>query len=279
MKKTKYSISSVKAAELFNVNVSTIKRWSDSGILKCQKTAGGHRKFSIEDIKNYSNEVKLALPELALTKLSKAVISNVSGNKTERLAKHLQTLLLKGDSDNADTFLYNLYLNNYSLQEIFDEIIAACMKDIGDKWLNKTINIEDEHIASKALTGALYSLERRITALKSNGKKAICVCLENEYHEIGLLCVKIILSNLGWKVIYPGSDLPLNSLMDLIEKEKPDIVCISIKKSYIDTKLTELIKLSEKYGIKFIGGGNPKLRSLNGFEYCGSTNDLISFIN
>lgn len=162
-----------------------------------------------------------------------------------------------------------------SIQVIFDNIVSPCMKNIGLKWLDKLLKIEDEHIASKALIDALYSFEKSITCMKKNGKKAICVCIENEFHEIGILCVKITLEHLGWKVIYPGSDLPIKSLSGLIKRVKPDLVCLSIKGNYMNKKVNEITDLSAKSRIKIINGGNPDLNSINGIIYCANIQDLI----
>ena len=40
--------NSNQVAELIGVNVSTIKRWTDTGKLNCIKSAGGHQKVSFE---------------------------------------------------------------------------------------------------------------------------------------------------------------------------------------------------------------------------------------
>ncbi len=271
----KYTISTKKAADIFNVNVSTIKRWSDNGILKCHKTAGGHRKFSIEDIKIHAEELNLVISDFLILNSSVNLVKDISDRKTAKLIKALERLLLKGDSKKAEHFLYHLYLNNLSIQEIFDNIVSPCMKNIGLKWLDNLLKIEDEHIASKALIDALYSFEKNITSIKSNGKKAICVCIENEFHEIGILCVKITLEHLGWKVIYPGSDLPIKSLSDLIKKIKPDLVCLSVKGNYMKNKVSEIIELSVKNKIMIVNGGNPDLKSVKGIVYCASIGDLI----
>ena len=112
----RYTISTKKAADIFNVNVSTIKRWSDNGILKCRKTAGGHRKFSIEDIKFHAEELNLVISDFLILNSSVNLVKDISDRKSTKLIKALEKLLLKGDSKKAEHFLYHLYLNNLSIQ-------------------------------------------------------------------------------------------------------------------------------------------------------------------
>ena len=59
--------NSYQLAEIIGVNVSTIKRWTESCKLNCTKTVGGHRKFNLnhlsEFIKNdpqYSSKLNLS---------------------------------------------------------------------------------------------------------------------------------------------------------------------------------------------------------------------------
>ena len=50
--------NSYQVAELMGVNVSTVKRWTDAGKLNCQKTEGGHRKFHLNDLKDFFKKNK-----------------------------------------------------------------------------------------------------------------------------------------------------------------------------------------------------------------------------
>ena len=47
-------LSSQKAAAILKVAVSTVKRWTDEGLLPCVKTAGGHRRYALSDLKRFS---------------------------------------------------------------------------------------------------------------------------------------------------------------------------------------------------------------------------------
>lgn len=48
-------LSSQKAAAILKVAVSTVKRWTDEGLLPCTKTAGGHRRYHLSDLKRFSS--------------------------------------------------------------------------------------------------------------------------------------------------------------------------------------------------------------------------------
>jgi hypothetical protein len=53
MQKTIFSTADV--ATLFSVTETTVKRWADEGLLKCQRTPGGHRKFDTRQITEFAD--------------------------------------------------------------------------------------------------------------------------------------------------------------------------------------------------------------------------------
>ncbi|MEO8210463.1 MAG: helix-turn-helix domain-containing protein, partial [bacterium] len=219
------TISSKKAANYFNVNESTIKRWADSGVLKCYKTAGGHRKFKLEDLRKHAIANEYQIADLLFVEKETKKKSEIRKRNYNLLIKKLEKLILKGDIKLTYEFLFTLYMNKYSLEEIFDFIIKDTMKNIGKKWANKTLNIESEHIATNTVISSLHQFERVIPKKENIKLTAICAGLENEFHEIGLLCVKIALEYEGWNVIYPGINLPVKSIAELSKKHKPKLLC------------------------------------------------------
>ena len=46
-------ITSKDTAEILGINISTLKRWTDNGTIECTRTAGGHRKFTIQHVRDY----------------------------------------------------------------------------------------------------------------------------------------------------------------------------------------------------------------------------------
>ena len=46
-------LTSKNVAEILGINISTLKRWTDNGTLECTKTAGGHRKFTMQNIRDF----------------------------------------------------------------------------------------------------------------------------------------------------------------------------------------------------------------------------------
>jgi excisionase family DNA binding protein len=272
------TISSKRAAGLLKVNESTIKRWADNGTLKCFRTPGGHRKFRLSDITSLNNKYNFDYSVLNYADNDLKLKFSMNLRNSGEISSRLEKMILKGETGNAYILLYTLYLNNFSLEEIFDNIVGKAMRRIGEKWEAKMLGIENEHIATNTVISALHLFNRELKFKNVKSKTAICSGLENEFHEIGLLCVKITLESLGWKVIYTGINLPVDSLLQLVKKEKPKIVCISemynlpLKKSgaYINYLLDNLKNLN----CRLIIGGENKYGAENSGIYCKSIESL-----
>jgi len=61
--------STAYIARLLNVDASTVKRWADSGRLPCYRTVGGHRRFSLNQVREFIADYHLegiASPEVLL---------------------------------------------------------------------------------------------------------------------------------------------------------------------------------------------------------------------
>jgi excisionase family DNA binding protein len=45
-------------ARLLHVDESTVKRWADRGLIRCYRTPGGHRKFTVRQIRDFIREYR-----------------------------------------------------------------------------------------------------------------------------------------------------------------------------------------------------------------------------
>jgi excisionase family DNA binding protein len=66
--------SSKQAASLLEVTTRTIQLWSESGILKAWKTAGGHRRFNLEEIEAFKAQLKKDTNDSADQRLTRVLV-------------------------------------------------------------------------------------------------------------------------------------------------------------------------------------------------------------
>ena len=57
----KKDLNTKQVGNLFGVDESTVRRWAMAGKIKCISSAGGHRKFSYNDIVSFANQKGIIL--------------------------------------------------------------------------------------------------------------------------------------------------------------------------------------------------------------------------
>jgi methanogenic corrinoid protein MtbC1 len=237
------------------VSEATVKRWADDGLLLPQKTAGGHRRFSIQSVAQLRREQGLAPAELSPAKPA----GKKKGPGKLPPVESFSQLLLSDNEEEAAAQLIDAYLQGHALATIFDATVSKAMHRVGDLWFNGTITIADEHLATRVMLSALQKLRGIVVPNLATGLKAVCCGIEGDLHELPVHLAEIILESEGWDVWNLGPNTPLFTLRDMVAQKKPDLVCISAR-SIVDldratTEYAQLRKVIEKInGATALGG-------------------------
>lgn len=166
--------STRELSELCGVGETTVKRWSNMGLIRHHKTVGRHRKFKLEDVLEFISKNHITIPDeqLERLKLEKQSSENldlgteillVKGD-TEALANRLLDSLLAYNKEEAEVLLIKAFEQNLPFAVIFDNLIAPVMHRVGDLWANKKICAAEEHIVSHILIEAIIRLKARYEA-------------------------------------------------------------------------------------------------------------------
>jgi excisionase family DNA binding protein len=55
--------TTIEVARLCRVSDATVKRWEEAGLLKSERTSGGHRRFRVEEVARFQREQGLGLKQ------------------------------------------------------------------------------------------------------------------------------------------------------------------------------------------------------------------------
>lgn len=286
-------LSTNDVSKMLKVNESTVKRWTDKGSLQCIKTPGGHRKYKMKDVVQFMDSFSYDVTDMlvpAKEQLSKITVSTDYAILTKDfpvLSDIFFNTVLEGNRENTFQYLNFLYSNRISQIEIYERILFPAFHKIGEQWMQKKLGIEQEHLASNTAQHALIKLQDHIHKKPKHGGIALCGCLENEYHEIGITCINNILEAEGWTTFYLGTNLPRESFIDAIENYVPNIVCVSTMTPKSQKQLIEdcaaLHETTEIINAKLIVGGiaaaSPLKKKINADCIPNSISELITFVS
>jgi excisionase family DNA binding protein len=224
-------LNSEEAAKVLGVNVSTIKRWTDAGKLQCIQTSGGHRKFLMTHLSEFLEKNKKKSSKVNVFPIENKTDLDISyyilkGNY-KNLIDYTNKKALRGDRNAVQKVLNGLYLGQYELYQIYDQLMTPVLHRIGSQWQKNQISIIEEHIASQTIRDALIRLQGIIHLPLKTGVPVLCLNLSKEFHDIALKMVQHILEVRGFQTYFSGQITPLLDIEQTFDKIKPQRLYIS----------------------------------------------------
>ena len=157
-----------EVARLCRVSDATVKRWEDAGIIKSERTNGGHRRFRAEEIARFQRNQGLGLKQTHGDESVFAANNRCSELKIQA-GYTLFDALLAGCEAVTTNMLISAHLKGNSLTGIFDEMVCPALRKIGEKWFAGEISVAQEHLATRTVCNAIYKLRNNLPVPEPNG--------------------------------------------------------------------------------------------------------------
>ena len=258
-------LNSKEVASIMGVNVSTIKRWTDSGKLDCYQTVGGHRKFLLSHLKNFLKEKinqKLRVNIIQyLNKGEKELVQRIDRIDYKYLRDYLFQLGLQQGADSIHDVINSLLIKGEPQYRIYDELILNVLNRIGDLWSKNKLSIADEHTISETIRNVMYRIHSEIS--KNNlkiPKKVICMTLTNDEHEIPLVMIQSILDEINIPSTNLGPNIPVPEIESKIQVVNPTHLIISsnyvMDTDTFNSEISQLLQICQKNDIEILIGGS-----------------------
>ena len=132
--------------------------------------------------------------------------------------------MLQAISYNTSLFhkTYDHCVKKFSIIDLYKKIILPTFSKIGLFWLTKRIDPGQEHFLSELIKQKIcHEIEKNKKPIKKP-KVWLLFLPPNEYHEIGLIFAKLLLSKYGHNIIYLGANVPKSALSLISTKQKID---------------------------------------------------------
>ncbi len=263
-------LSSKVVSEILGINISTLKRWTDNGTLKCTKTVGGHRKFTMQNIRDfYKDQKKIGKSkELGIENLEHKRIYNLINKKDYySLANMLANASIQSEELTINTIINGLYLKGINVEDLCDDIIEPAVMIVQNLLRKRRLSHVETFISRKLITRTLENLNQGKPNGSYNGKTALCINFEDNLPDIGVVMSEIVLRHNGYNVLNTGSHAKLGSLTSIFEKKNIDLVvfylcdmqcCMATVKDNLnktEDQVKVVANLSKKLGVSVVFGG------------------------
>lgn len=221
------SVFSIKDLEnLSGIKAHTIRIWEKRyNVLEPMRTDTNIRLYDLVSLQKLLNITLLhdygykiskiaTYPEKDIPRLVREII-------TEKSSKNHAISAFKMAMMNFDQELffstYAQLLSEKSFKEVFYEVFIPLMNELGTLWQTHTISPAHEHFISYLIKQKLLINTEKLQVLRpTKTDKVFVLSLPmNEVHELGLMYLNYETLLQGYKTIYLGESVPIDSLTDL----------------------------------------------------------------
>jgi MerR family transcriptional regulator, light-induced transcriptional regulator len=162
--------------------------------------------YKISAIAKYPED---QIPELVNDIISQKSVKHHAVNAFKMAMMHFDQVLF--------TTTYEKLLSEKSFREIFYEVFIPLMNELGLLWQTNTISPSHEHFITYLIKQKIIANTEKIQYKKPTKTNRLFVLFlpDNEIHELGLLYLNYEIIQHGYKSIYLGESVPLDSLLEI----------------------------------------------------------------
>jgi DNA-binding transcriptional MerR regulator len=218
--KTQFSIKDLE--NLTDVKAHTIRIWEKRyNLLTPDRTDTNIRQYDLENLKKllnisllYNQGHKISkLARKSDAEISNLILSGFEDDQTAFVLNEFKTVMLDFDTRAFDA-AYNKLLAQYSFRELFLNFFVPLLGEIGTLWQTGTIDPSHERFISELIKQKIIVNTNQVQQEEPIYQEPVIVLYlpYEEIHEIGLLYANYEILKNGFKTIYLGINIPLESL-------------------------------------------------------------------
>jgi methanogenic corrinoid protein MtbC1 len=137
-------------------------------------------------------------------------------------------LLLHGDTQGCLKLADQSIRTADEVKSFYLDVVWPAMSKIGHMWESNQISVAEEHLATAIVGRVMAALYPRFAAFASNRGTVVVSAGPNEFHEIGARMVADFMEMDGWDVTYLGANTPVSALVEILKRNKPFMVALSV---------------------------------------------------
>lgn len=260
-----FSISQL--AQFSGIKAHTIRMWEQRyHALKPNRSVGNTRSYDNSQLRRLLNIVSLMegdykvseLCNMSDKKLYKLIVELENNNRVyaneldEPLISQLIAAGMSFDEAYFDKTFSHCILK-YGMKHTYSKIIYPMLVRIGFMWTTDALPPAQEHYISNLIRQKLSTAIDSLAPAKLATDSWLLFLPENEFHEIGLLFAHYLVRLSGKKVIYLGSNVPLQSVSIAVKSASPANLLLFFVSADLPENIQEYLdKLSLHFSTKNI---------------------------
>lgn len=252
--KSKFSIRDLEG--MSGIKAHTIRMWEQRyNILKPERTDTNIRSYTLGDLKYLLNIALLNRNGIKISRIARLSEAEI----VEKVAS------INTYESNYDVHINKLVVAMVELDEMkFEKVISQCsivhgfrgtmehiiypfLEKVGIMWMTGSIHPAQEHFISNLIRQKIIVAIDGMT-FNQNGNDDVFVLFlpEGELHELSLLYLHYYLRTLNKQVIYLGSSVPFEDLLEVYNLYNPKYLVTIITSSPVGNALPKYLRQLSK---------------------------------
>ena len=275
-------ISIGELSRMTGITTHTLRMWEKRyGSPKPHRLPSGHRRYPKKDITRLRAVVKALDSGYRASRVvtgnieqlnslmglqSFEVASTIIDSVNEKLLRKNSTVenWLQYVRDYNDDHLLHSFHSEWgksgSLKFILNYAVPF-IENIGNAWEKNELSVSHEHFATECLVGFISEKWRQMNVRK-NGPKVLITTLPGEPYSLGALLCAVVTSVTTSKILYLGTDMPLEEIIKTTNEDNPCVVAFSISHSMSNNFILDCLSkirkgISKKILVVAGGKGSP----------------------
>src|SRR5829696_2637198 len=263
------------------VSPELLRAWERRyGLLRPARSAGGLRLYSPADVERVALMQQHLAEGMAAAEAAALAVRDRVDEEAARtelrpaaIRDELAAALDAFDEPRAQAILDRL-LALATVETLLAEIVVPYLQELGERWKRGDISVAQEHFAASVLRGRLLGLARGWGL--GLGPAAVLACLPGEQHDLGLIAFGLALRSRGWRVIYLGTDAPVETVAETSRELEASLVVLSaVTRERVQPVLPQLRELAGRQTLA-LGGAAAKDHALEGSGVLALGPDLVA---
>jgi DNA-binding transcriptional MerR regulator len=219
------NLFSIKDLEnLSGIKAHTIRIWEKRyKILEPNRSETNIRSYTNSNLQKLLNIVLLhnfgykisKIADLTNKEITQLVTDIISDKSVKNHAISSFKMAMMNFDQKHFLTTYNNLLKEKSFKEVFYTVFIPLMEEIGFLWQTNTISPAHEHFIFYLIKQKLVIQTEKVQLLEATKTDKIFILFlpSNEIHELGLMYLNYELLSNGYKTIYLGANMPIESLI------------------------------------------------------------------
>jgi MerR family transcriptional regulator, light-induced transcriptional regulator len=267
-----YNYSIADLEKLSGIKSHTIRIWE-----KRYSLVVPHRTNT--NIRSYNDDQLRKILNVSLLIKNGHKISKVASFSPEQISESVKKLTKS--SEGYDPYINSFVLSSaqfdeslfqktydelscdHDLSSIYENVFIPTLRRIGTLWSSGELFPAQEYFLSNLIKQKFYHALEIVPKTSRVNNKAFLFLPPWEDHDFALLYANLVLKKIGFDVVNVGQSISFESILQCIEKIKPDLLFTTF---IVGQKVTQLQKfcddINSNSSCKLFYAGNPDLLRL-----------------